>query len=773
MKKNFVLIAVIPLFFAVCSNPTLKWIDAPAAAVSSSDSGGGGAGGGTGWLTGVNAGKLITDFYFDPSNVRIVRVNPDATGIIPIMVILPINTDISGNLSPTVFYEGQSLIPQSNVSQNFADSVNHPVPYRVYAEDGSYLDYGCKVYVRTAKSAEIVWFDLEIPGRPNNPAEGVVNQPPPSGGMGEIILRVPNGTSLTELTAKIAQTGKTITDNQGHNSSAIAAVLTGNFSSPIVYTVESEDGATTAQYKVTVIVEKSDEKAITNFSFAGYDSGQPMIGAVPQPDGKYPIVVTLPNSADADSLKSLTPNIAYTGASIAGVNVSEARTTNFNTALVVSGEPDDYTSPVSYTVSAENGSTRDYVVLVYLKGQTGGKEITGFYFSNPLAAGVIDQAANTITVTVPSGTNLSSLSPTVYHTGVSLEPASGRAVDFRSPATYTVTAQDGTGRGYTVYVLPKPATAKEITGISFPGAAVLETVIGAVPDSDGYIPISVTVSDQTKIGVLRPTITHTGVSITAPGGTPQSAKPFTDSPRSFGTPQIYRVTAEDGSFKDYEVSVHVSGTGAKIITGFVINPDSENKLTVAAVGQINQDNYTIVVKVPQTAVISGLKPAVTYLGQSLGYGESSGSSSDIDENASPSMPKTYTELTARDFSTPNTPNKYYTVTAEDKSEQEYTVTVENIPEVIIQYEGLKDERFITDTLVQNVLTIQVTGTGYGAPYGWYVDGIEQPVSATQPTLVLKITDFQPGNHQVSVSATKTIATEIKHYTNQISFWVKE
>jgi autotransporter-associated beta strand protein len=59
-----------------------------------------------------------------------------------------------------------------------------------------------------------------------------------------------------------------------------------------------------------------------------------------------------------------------------------------------------------------------------------------------------------ISVTVPSGTNVSALAPVYtlppFATGT---PASGAVRDFTTPQTYTVTAQDGSTRDYTVTVL--------------------------------------------------------------------------------------------------------------------------------------------------------------------------------------------------------------------------------------------------------------------------------------------------------------------------------
>jgi hypothetical protein len=53
---------------------------------------------------------------------------------------------------------------------------------------------------------------------------------------------------------------------------------------------------------------------------------------------------------------------------------------------------------------------------------------------------------------VPYGTDVSALVPDIAITGVSVYPADGAAVDFSSPVTYTVTADDATTKDYTVTV---------------------------------------------------------------------------------------------------------------------------------------------------------------------------------------------------------------------------------------------------------------------------------------------------------------------------------
>ena len=70
--------------------------------------------------------------------------------------------------------------------------------------------------------------------------------------------------------------------------------------------------------------------------------------------------------------------------------------------------------------------------------------ITGFVI-NSQYMGVINQTAHTISVQVPAGSNMKSLTPTVTTTeGATLTPASGVPQDFTSPVNYTVTYNTAT-----------------------------------------------------------------------------------------------------------------------------------------------------------------------------------------------------------------------------------------------------------------------------------------------------------------------------------------
>ncbi|MBC2726042.1 CFI-box-CTERM domain-containing protein, partial [Desulfosporosinus sp.] len=86
------------------------------------------------------------------------------------------------------------------------------------------------------------------------------------------------------------------------------------------------------------------------------------------------------------------------------------------------------------------------------------KEITNFTFAglDPDVTATI--AGTNITATVPAGTSVTALVPTIAVSAkATVSPASGEAQDFTNPLTYTVTAENGTTKEYTVTVTVQPA----------------------------------------------------------------------------------------------------------------------------------------------------------------------------------------------------------------------------------------------------------------------------------------------------------------------------
>ena len=134
-------------------------------------------------------------------------------------------------------------------------------------------------------------------------------------------------------------------------------------------------------------------------------------------------------------------------------------------------------------------------------------------FTSPAATGVVTEASHTIAITVPSGTIVTALTPTITYTGTNISPASATEQNFSSPVTYTVTAADGSTQAYTVTVASSSST---ITSFSFASPAATGVV------TEASYTIAITVPSGTVVTALVPTITHTGASISPALGVAQN-----------------------------------------------------------------------------------------------------------------------------------------------------------------------------------------------------------------------------------------------------------
>jgi hypothetical protein len=150
-----------------------------------------------------------------------------------------------------------------------------------------------------------------------------------------------------------------------------------------------------------------------------------------------------------------------------------------------SGVANDFTFPATYTVTAADASIQPYTVTVTVAASMA-KAITEFGFAGPAATGIITESTHTIAVTVPFGTAVAVLVPTIVHTGASISPASGVANDFTLPATYTVTAADASTQPYTVTVTVAVAVLwTKLLGVT--GSSTLGHGIAVDLSGNGFI----------------------------------------------------------------------------------------------------------------------------------------------------------------------------------------------------------------------------------------------------------------------------------------------
>ncbi|WP_282144206.1 DUF5018 domain-containing protein [Cellulophaga baltica] len=326
--------------------------------------------------------KEITSFTVNEIEGTIVGTD--------ITVELPEGTDLT-TLSPVIIHTGASISPESETSQDFTN----PVIYTVTAQDQTIQEYTVTLTVEGNEAKDIT--DFAIDG-----VDGIITGT-------NISVTLPAGTNVTTLSSTVTHTGASVNPTSG---------VAQDFSSPVEYTVTAADG-TTKVYTVTVSLAPalSSDNNITSFGIDG------VAGVI----SGTTITITLPAGTD---VSSLTPAIIHTG-----------DTVNPNTGIA-----QNFTNPITYTVTADNLETQEYSVTVIVPTLSDTKDIISFSIDG--VAGVI--SGTTITITLPAGTDVSSLTPAVIHDGNTVNPDTGIAQDFTNPVEYTVTAADNTTKAYTV-----------------------------------------------------------------------------------------------------------------------------------------------------------------------------------------------------------------------------------------------------------------------------------------------------------------------------------
>jgi hypothetical protein len=185
-------------------------------------------------------------------------------------------------------------------------------------------------------------------------------------------------------------------------------------------------------------------------------------------------------------------------------------------------------------------------------------EILSYSFEglSPAINGTIDKVNHTVALTVPYATDVTTLVATFTLTeGATakveeVDQVSGEtANDFTTALTYSLTAADGvTTQDWVITVSKVPAsTAKQI--ISFAFAALDPAVYGTINHDEGTVLLEVPTS--TNVTALVPTISVSALA---------TVSPLSGVAQNFTAPVTYTVTAQDGSTKEYVVTVEQTTT---------------------------------------------------------------------------------------------------------------------------------------------------------------------------------------------------------------------
>jgi hypothetical protein len=296
-----------------------------------------------------------------------------------------------------------------------------------------------------------------------------------------------------------------------------------DFTHPVVYTVTALDGVTTRDWIVTVSWLPNTATDIVSFYL-------PDLPAPASINTEYHLVLaSLPYGSD---LSALTPFI----------EVSPGATIN-----PVSGRVNDFSTPVTYTVTAEDGITvQEWVVAIQTLPNTA-NDITSFMIPELLSPATIDHSEHTVWGVVPNGTDLSALVPDIeISPGASIDPPSGAATDFTAPVTYRVRAEDVTYvQDWVVSIQAILSNAADITSFTLDE----QTDGSFINDVDHTVEIEVV--QGTDLTSLSPEIS------VSPGAT---IDPASGVSRDFTQSVDYLVTAEDGiTTQSWQVNVALEG----------------------------------------------------------------------------------------------------------------------------------------------------------------------------------------------------------------------
>ena len=333
--------------------------------------------------------------------------NPAAFGASLTLTATVAGGSPTGNVS---FYEGVTLLATRPLNGAFQATLTtsslalgtHPITARYAGSTTTDPSVSTTTSLQVINPTDILSFTF--PGLPGTVITGT-----------NIAVTVPFSTNVTLLAPIYSlASGSTCLPTSGTQL---------NFSSPQNYVV-SAPGFPDKTYTVTVTkAASSSAKDLISFVFPGFPATTISANSV---------AVTVPFGT---AVSSLSPT--FTTSALAS-------------GSPVSGSQRDFTSPQSYMITAENGTTKTYSVAVTVAAASAAKDILSCDFG-PLGLATID--GTTLTLTVPPNQVVTSLSPTFTISDfATLNPVSGSPRNFTTSQTYTVTAQNGTTKSYTVAV---------------------------------------------------------------------------------------------------------------------------------------------------------------------------------------------------------------------------------------------------------------------------------------------------------------------------------
>lgn len=225
--------------------------------------------------------------------------------------------------------------------------------------------------------------------------------------------------------------------------------------------------------------------------------------------------------------------------------------------------------------------------------------------------GIIDNKSNSIQISdVPFNTNLESINTQISVSDrAEVNPASGTSQNFTQSVSYTVTAENGEKRTYTIIIKREPNDENYITKFSISvGSNIVE---GSIDNKSNTVKLNI--PDKFDITSIKPDIE---ISTNA------TISPLKDQLQNFENEIEYEITSESGEKRTYSVlSTIESGlndensilefriNGGTFITNATIN-NYDDSITQRVPQSVDLSNLNISISIPDYATIT---PEITNL----------------------------------------------------------------------------------------------------------------------------------------------------------------
>ena len=273
----------------------------------------------------------------------------------------------------------------------------------------------------------------------------------------EIKYTAPNAPTLSNGSAtRISKTGATVKFTSSEAGNYFYKVVDHGAAAPTVDTGKNGTSAVKGENTITLsnLTEDARDIYIVVVGAAGGESATlkveiPAYGSGSEtPDaGKFTISVNAPKGGKITTNRTKADKgdeIIVTVTPDSGYQMAEGSLTY---SLAVAGGETVKITGNRFTMPAGN-------VTITCKWETATTTVKGITsFSINGVAGAVNNSTNTITITMPRGTDVTKLTPVIATSGVkSLTPGNGETVNFTNAVTYTAAMEDGSSKTYTVTV---------------------------------------------------------------------------------------------------------------------------------------------------------------------------------------------------------------------------------------------------------------------------------------------------------------------------------